>query len=327
MSISIYTVANDRFFVGLLGLVSSARVNGHDGPIVVVDSGLRPEHIEVLSGHATFIPAPQNVPSHYLKAVGPLSQPDDIMMFVDSDMLCVRPFDDIVEKARAGSLVAFEDLGRAGFSDSLWSQWGDRLGLGRLEPGTYVNGGFVAAPRDLGTAFFEDFRHAIQRVDPDETYIDAPDIDVRLPFTYACQDVINALLARAAVRPTVEVLPYRDAPHAPFAGIHVDGELTCVDDQGGRPYLLHHTLQKPWLEPLPGNPYTSLLVKYIHHPGAPVVDEQMLPRFLRPGVLGDTARATRSARGHVRKRVRGKLGIRPRVARWTTKLEARRAAV
>ena len=235
MSTSIYTVANDRFFVGLLGLVSSVRVNGHDGPIVVVDSGLTQHQIEVLSEHITCVPAPRELPSHYLKAVGPLTHPDDVMLFVDSDMLCVRPLDDIVERARGGALVAFEDLGRAGFSDNLWSQWEDRLALGGLEPGTYVNGGFVAASREIGTAFFADFKGAIERIDPDETYIDAPDIDTRLPFTYACQDVINAVLASAPFRPRVDVLPYRGAPHAPFPGVRVDGPLTCVDDVGQRP--------------------------------------------------------------------------------------------
>ncbi len=326
MSTSIYTVANDRFFVGLLGLVSSVRVNGHDGPIVVVDGGLSRAQIEALSDHITRIPAPTDLPSHYLKAVGPLEVPDDVMLFVDADMLCVRPLDDIVERIGLGSIVAFEDLGRAGFSDSLWGQWDSRLGLGGLEPGVYVNGGFVGASREAGTAFFEAFKHSIARVDPDETYIDAPDIDVRLPFTYACQDVINAVLASTVFRPQVDVLPYWGAPHAPFRGVRVDGPLTCIDEGGQRPYLLHHTLQKPWLEPLPSNPYSTLLANYAHHPDAPAVDEQLLPRYLRSGALASTARVAREARGSVRARVRGKLGIRPRVVRFAKKLEARRTS-
>jgi hypothetical protein len=326
VSTSIYTVANDRFFVGLLGLVSSARANGHAGPIVVVDSGLTPEQISVLGEEITCVPAPREAPSHYLKAVGPLAHPDDVMLFIDSDILCVRPLDDIVDRVGAGAVVAFEDLGRAGYSDELWSQWAQRLALEGLEAGTYVNGGFVAAGRELGSSFFEHFRQAIERVDPDETYIDAPDIDVRLPFTYACQDVINAVLASTSFRSRLEVLPYWAAPHAPFPGVRPDSDLTCIDDEGRRPYFLHHTLQKPWLEPLPENAYTKLLVNYLKHPAAPVVDERMLPRFLRTGRLGDTARVARSTRGHVRARVRGKLGIRPRVVKLAKKLEARRAA-
>ena len=324
MSTSIYTVANDRFFVGLLGLVSSARVNGHDGPIVVVDGGLRAEQIDALSDQATFVRAPVELPSHYLKAVGPLTHPDDVMLFIDADMLCVRPLDEIVDRARGDAIVVFEDIGRAGFSDALWSQWDSRLELGGLEAGIYVNGGFVGASRTSGVAFFEEFRRSIERVDPDETYIDAPDIDVRLPFTYACQDVINAVLASASFRPQVAVLPYSGAPHAPFKGVRVDGALTCVDAAGRRPFLLHHTLQKPWLEPLPSNAYSELLVEYVHHPAAPKVDERLLPPHLRSGSLGRTARVARDVRGHVRSRVRGKLGLRPRVAAWAKKLEARR---
>jgi hypothetical protein len=187
-----------------------------------------------------------------------------------------------------------------------------------------VNGGFLAAGREDAVAFFEAFGRSISLVDPDETYIDAPDIDVRLPFTYACQDVINAVLGSAAFRPRLDVLPYRTAPHAPFPGVHVDTPLSCIDAEGERPYMLHHTLKKPWLEPLPSNPYTELLRNYVHAPDAPRVDESLLPRFLRSGAFGTTARVARGTRGRVRSRVRGKLGIRPRVARWAKSLEARR---
>jgi hypothetical protein len=325
MSISVYTIANDRFFPGLVGLISSLRVNGHVGPIVVVDSGLTSAQAKTLSPEVTLIPSPPDSPSLYLKPFGPLDRPDDVMLLIDADMLCVRPLTEIVEWARRGSVVAFEDIGRPDFSDATWQRWEERLGLGALEPRTYVNGGFFALPRDLGKAFFTAFAECLSRVDPSETHIDSRAHDFGLPFFLLDQDVANAILGSSLFRGRTVTLPYDCAPHAPFAGLRIAGDLSCIDEEGHRPLLLHHALQKPWLEPLPSNPYTELLVRYIHHPAAPTFDDRELPLFLRTGRLASSARTIRAARGQVRARVRGKLGLRPFLANAPKRLVRRRA--
>ena len=110
-----------------------------------------------------------------------------------------------------------------------------------------------------------------------ETYIHSPGGDVRRPFVFADQDVVNAILGSASFRVRREILPYADAPHAPFRGVRVDGALGCVDGAGNRPFLLHHALQKPWLEALPSNPYTEFLPRYLHHRGAPPPGHRPLP--------------------------------------------------
>jgi hypothetical protein len=311
MSVSVYTVANDRFFPGLVGLVSSLRVQGHDGPIVVVDTGLTRGQVRNLSGDTTIVRPPTDLPALYAKPFGPLEQPDDTMLLIDADMLCVRPLGDIVDRVRAGSIVAVEDIGRPGLSDATWRQWERRLDLGPLKQGPYVNGGLFALPREQGIAFFTTFAECLERVDPTETHMSASTHDFGLPFFLLDQDVGNAILGSAPFHDRTFVLPYRYAPHPPFRGVRVTPELSCVDDAGVHPYFLHHALQKPWLEPLPSNPYTELLIKYVHHPAAPSVDDDELPPFLRAGRLAPATRALRSARGHVRGRVRGKLGLRP----------------
>ena len=324
MSISVYTVANERFFVGLLALVDSLRVNRYDGTIVVVDTGLSFAQREALAGAVVLETAPPGLPSHYVKVVGPLSRPDDVMVFIDADILCVRPIDELAQRAHEGAIVVFEDIGRVGYSDRLWRDWEERLSLGVLQPSTYVNSGFIALPRDVGIAFFEGLRFALDRIDPEETYIHSPEGDVERPFVFADQDVVNALLASETFHSHRAVLPYACAPHAPFEGVRVDGALGCVDTAGNRPYLLHHALQKPWLGALPSNPYTELLPRYLHHPRALSVDEQLLPPFLRAGRAAEAARITQSIRGHVRVRVRGKLGIRPYLARLLGRLRPTR---
>jgi hypothetical protein len=326
MGVSVYTIANERFFPGLIGLVSSLRVNGHVGPIVVLDSGLTSAQVRTLSTATTMIQSPHDMSSFYLKPYGPLEHPDDVMLLIDADMLCVRPLDEIVERVRLGSIVAVEDIGRPGYSDAIWQQWQNRLQLGKLEPGVYANGGFFALPKELGTAFFTTFAQCLDRVDPSETHIDADGLDVELPFFWLDQDVANAVLASSPFREHTVILPYHCAPHAPFLGMKVAGNLSCVDDKGNRPVFLHHALQKPWLEPLPSNAYTELLVAYIHHPAAPAFDERELPLFLRSGRAAACARTMRAARGQVRARVRGKLGLRPYLAKNAKRMMQRGAS-
>jgi hypothetical protein len=312
LSVSVYTVANEAFFPGLVGLVTSLRVHGHSGPVIVGDSGLKPEQAEAISHEALIVPMPPDLPPPFAKPVAPLEHPDDVMIFLDADILCVRPLDPLIARARAGSILAVEDVGRVGLSHHMWRQWEDRLELGPLREASYINSGFFALPRENGMTFFTVLAECLGRVDPDETFV-RPGLraDLSLPFFYADQDVANAVLASARFRERTEVLPHSAAPHPPFRGIKVSSGLSCFGEDGERPYFLHHVRQKPWSVPLPSNPYTELLVEFIHHPLAPRFDESQLPLFLRAGRTARTARHLRSARGHARTHVRGRLGLRP----------------
>ena len=311
-SVSVYTVANQDFFPGLLGLVSSLRFHGHEGPIVIADAGLTSAQAEGLSSEAVLVQPPPGLPPLFAKPVAPLEHPNDVMVFLDADMLCVRPLDEIVAGARGGSILAVEDIGRPGLSDEIWRQWEDRLELGPLRQTTYINSGFFALSRDDGIAFFKTLAECLDRIDPSETRLRAePSVDLSMPFFLADQDVANAVLASARFRERVAILPYSAAPHAPFSGVSIASGTSCIDQQGETPFFLHHALQKPWSEPLPKNPYTELLVKYIHDPAAPDVSKADLPLFLRHGRVASAARALRSGRGHARAHVRGRLGLRP----------------
>jgi hypothetical protein len=311
-SVSVYTVANQGFFPGLLGLVSSLRFHGHEGPIVIADAGLTSAQAEALSSEAVLVQLSPGLPPIYAKSVAPLEHPDDVMIFLDADMLCVRPLDELVVAARGGSILVVEDIGRPELSEDIWQQWEERLELGPLWQTTYINGGFFALPRDSGIAFFKTLAECLDRIDPSETHLRAePTRDFSLPFFLADQDIANAVLASARFRERVMILPCSAAPHAPFSGISLASGTSCVDQQGETPFFLHHALQKPWSEPLPTNPYTELLVKYIHDPAAPNVSKADLPLFLRHGRVASAARALRSGRGRARAHVRGRLGLRP----------------
>jgi hypothetical protein len=292
--------------------MSSLRVHGHEGPIVIADAGLTSAQVDALSSQAVFVQLPPDLPPIYAKPVAPLEHPDDVMVFLDADMLCVRPLDEIVAAARGGAILAVEDIGRPGLTDETWRQWEEQLELGPLRQATYINSGFFALSRDDGIAFFKTLAACLDRVDPSETLLRSePALDFSLPFFLPDQDIANAILASAPFRERVSILPYSAAPHAPFHGVSVTSDTSCIDQKGETPFFLHHALQKPWSEPLPTNAYTELLVKYIHDPAAADVSKADLPLFLRHGRVASAARALRSGRGHARAHVRGRLGLRP----------------
>ena len=85
--------------------------------------------------------------------------------------------------------------------------------------------------------------------------------DEDYPLLYADQDVLNAILAARVGEDRVVALDPRLAPMPPFAGLRVVDEraLRCAYDDGTEPYVVHHFIVKPWLEPTHHGVYSQLL--------------------------------------------------------------------
>ena len=255
---------------------------------------------------------PPDLPPIYAKPGAPLEHPDDVMLFLDADMLCVRPLDELVTAVRAGSILAIEDIGRPGSPEKHGANGKNSSSWGRCARRPTSTAVSLRFRGSMESAFFNTLAKCLDRVDLSETLLRAEStLDFSLPFFLVDQDIANAILASAQFRDRVVILPYRCAPHAPFRGIKVAPGLSCIDAEGNEPFFLHHALQKPWSESLPTNPYTELLVKFIHDARAPNVSERDLPLFLRDGRIARAARMLRSVRGHTRAHVRGRLGLRP----------------
>jgi hypothetical protein len=117
----------------------------------------------------------------------------------------------------------------------------------------------------------------------------------------------------------VAVMEHGLAPHTPLRGIRVvDRErIVCEDAEGRRPFLLHHTLAKPWLEATAVNAYTRLLPRLLLAPDVVLrLRPAELPLRLRQGPLAgvDLARADLQARAVAAGRRRlGRFGIRTRL--------------
>ena len=82
-----YCVADERYFLGAVGLVNSLRLVGHDEPVFVLDCGLTASQRELLSGSATVVEAPEDAAPWLAKTVAPIRHPARAMVLIDADMI------------------------------------------------------------------------------------------------------------------------------------------------------------------------------------------------------------------------------------------------
>lgn len=306
-TVAVYSICNERFFLGLVALVNSLRIHGVEAPIVVVDCGLNERQRELLAPQATILPAPPGVEPHLLKYVGPMQAPADSMLLVDADMIITRSLDPILADVRGGKIVAFTDP----LGDRFFESWQELLDLPDLRRQPYANAGFLALPRDPGLKLLERLERDQALIETDETIWTGGSSE--RPTYFADQDLLNALFASVVPESGVSILPQKLAPHPPFDGVHVAdlAAATCVYDDGTAPFLLHHMLkQKPWLMPRRPTPYSELLPRlWLAEDLAVRLSDEDVPLRFRRGVLAaaERRRAGGSALLH---ETRGRLGLR-----------------
>jgi hypothetical protein len=302
---TVYSISNDRFFLGLVALVNSLRVHGHNDPLVIVDCGLTPRQRALLEPEAMLIRAPADVEPHLLKYVGPMHAPADVMLLID--MIVTRSLTPLIDDVRAGKVVAFTDP----LGDRFFESWRELLDLPELRRQPYVNAGFLGLPRGVGLDL-------LKRLQRDQELIDDGDTiwtggSPSNPTYFADQDLLNALLASVVPADGVTILDQALAPHPPFAGVHVDdlAAAACSYEHGSAPFILHHMLkQKPWLTPRLATPYSKLLPHLWFGADVAVrVPEDEVPLRFRTGLVAavERRRATAAA---LLAQTRGRLGLR-----------------
>ncbi|HEY8647520.1 MAG TPA: nucleotidyltransferase family protein [Gaiellaceae bacterium] len=316
-----YSVSNAAHFAGAVALVNSLRLTGWSDEIVIVDCGLAADQRRLLGREARIVPAPEAVPPHFLKVVGPLSVPAEVMVVLDADIVLTRALDPLlVDATESGRLVAVADI----LADRFDARWAELLALGTVRRQTYVNSGLLVVPGGLGTKLFEEWRRGQQLIDPEYSMLARGTPSD--PFFFLDQDVLNALLASPRFRPEqIQVLDHCVAPNPPFAGLRVLDEqrLRVVRDDGADPFALHHIQRKPWLSPLAPNVYSQLLPRLWFDPDLPLrLAPSQVPLRFRPGRAGALGSRCTAARVAV-DRARPRLGIRPKLAR---RLQHRAAA-
>jgi hypothetical protein len=287
-----FSVSNAGHFLGAVALLNSLRAVGHDEPFFLLDCGLTDRQRELLDGHATLIPGSGDVSPLMLKYVGPLQVDPDVAIILDADIIAVRSLHDLI----GPKPVVF-------LNDWTWRfepEW-IRLGFGGLDRVPYLNSGQMIFPRTAGMVpRLHSGNERLLEILSEEPALCRTTAD---PFYWTDQDVLNALVGSMdpdeyAISDEVAYWPFERS----LAGAR----------------LLHHILDKPWLKPRRPNPYTREMVRLLSS-GPVEVPTTDIPLQLRAGAVGGAARARDAMRHTLRERVRGKLGIRPRIAQWTAR--------
>jgi hypothetical protein len=282
-----YCVADSRYFLGAVGMINSLRLQGHGEPIHLLDCGLTADQRRLLGSEATVHDAPEGVAPYLLKTVAPRANPVAVTVLIDADMIATRPLGELIDRVRGGGVVAFEnDVQR------FVGEWGELLDLGPARPRRYVSSGLVVLGGGVGEEVLGLLDDRQRRVDMGRTFYGTAEPDY--PFTYPEQDVLNAILATRVDPDSVTTLPYRLMPNQPFAGLRILDErsVRCAYRDGTEPFVLHHYLFKPWLEPMYHGLYSRLLVRCLLAPDLPIrISEPEVPLRMRSGWLARVERA------------------------------------
>jgi hypothetical protein len=312
MAAAFYTMSDERFFLGAVGLVNSLRLVGHSEPIYLLDCGLSDAQRELLAPHAELVPVSERIHPLMLKTIAPLAHPAEAMVLIDADMIVTRPLTELAERAAAGSVLAVVH-GRERFCPD----WGGLLDLGPVEPRGYVSAGLLFLGGALGREVLGLVDGLLERVDFERSFWRRN--EASYPFLYGDQDVWNAVLASSrAPADRVVRIERRLEAIPPFAGLRVLDEATlrCAYPDGAEPYLLHHYTVKPWLELTLEGVYSRLLRRLLGARDVAIrVPRGSLPRHLRSGYLGAAVRRRGDGRGRFHSYVRAPLSLRLRAFR------------
>jgi hypothetical protein len=310
-----YTVCDRRHFPGLVALLNSLRLKGHDEPLIVVDAGLTTAQRRRLTSHAHLVTAPAGEAAVLLAPLGPTTHPARVAILLDADIILTRPLHELADRASRGRLVAF--VNDPPNHERSFAEWSHRLGLRPPRRQPYVNAGFLVVPEGLAARLFPLWAERQTRVPLSETrYGRAKLWD---PFYFADQDVLNALLATELKSDELAILEHRLAPHPPFRGVRLDDSrrLLCRYSDGTQPFVLHHTLGKPWLTATRATVYSTLLTRLLLDSDVALpLGPNELPLRLRRGRLASVDRIRADRQAHLRAAARrqlGRFGIRTRL--------------
>jgi hypothetical protein len=274
-----YCVADERYFLGAVGLVNSLRLVGHREPIFMLDCGLADEQRALLEPEVSVEDGPRDAPPWLLKTIVPLRRRADPSILIDADMIATRPLSDLVETAAAGRVVTFRND-----TERFVPEWGELLGLGTARRRPYVSSGLILLGGRVGEAVLGLMDDRQRRVDVERTFARGHDDDY--PFLYPEQDVLNAILATHPEPARLVTLDNRLAPNPPYRGLRILDEerLRCAHPDGTEPYVLHQFVRKPWLEPMYHGIYSHLLARLLLGADLAIrVPTELVPVRMRSG--------------------------------------------
>ncbi len=291
-----YTVSDQRFFTGLIGMINSLRLLGHEERIVVLDLGLTSEQRCVISGECeifTIVEA-EEINPQLLKPFANLLHPRGTVIVIDSDLAVTHRLDQIFERAEKGEICACADPE----SGRWFAEWEALFGLSRTprRRQTYVSSGLVAFSARRWPDLLPYWWQACQRIRSHQTvFHQHRDSSEDGPVLQGDQDALNAILMSEIPHDALSVQPESTQPNHDQLRQEVrllDTELLSCS-LGGDPVTLVHpgvkrkSWERQWWVEEESNPYPALLRRLLVGPDVRLRPVGALPLWLRPGRSGD----------------------------------------
>ena len=241
------TLADARYYPGLVALVNSLRLQGHDDPIRVLDLGLTPDQRATLAPECEFLAIPPGQPRHpwLLEPVSCLAARAEVVVYIDADIIVARPLHDLIERARVGEVVVFPDAQ----PDRWFAEWRELFELSApVRHETYVNAGFLAVSTRCFPVLLARWARSCELIIGRPTVRDDPTA-MNSPLGLSSQDALNALLMSEVPAAAIDLQPIgKEAHRRHLPGVKVCDVRTLECSFEGSPTtLLHHWGQpKPW---------------------------------------------------------------------------------
>lgn len=245
--VSFYTITDERFFVGTVGMINSLRLMGHEQRVVVLDRGLSRRQRDLLGPECRLVTLPEARATNptLFKAYASLLRPRGVVVLIDSDLIAARPLDAVLEAASDGQICACADP-ESGRWFAEWEQLFDLPYQPRRQ--TYVNAGFLAFSVERWPDLLPRWWDSCQRIRSHPTIYEGAIWDS--PTSQADQDALNAILMSEVPSGSLTVLPPESQPDTEQLRGQV--ELIDVDTLScslhDKPVTLVHLTgkTKPW---------------------------------------------------------------------------------
>jgi hypothetical protein len=315
------TVADDKFFLGAVGLVNSLRLSGNEDDVVIIDGGLTDAQRALLATACDVRKPPvskSGVFVVFLKAAAHLLGLRGTVVLIDSDVIVTRRFSPILDQAAAGKIcvVGSEANPTRRFPD----EWRKILRLSQaVREQPYMGAGLVVLDIDRWGGFMRRWLELCELVPADRNDLpfELPGEAVPAnPFAYNEMDVMNALFMTEVPEDSIVDLGLHVSPGPPdndAVRIIDRSKMRCLNGSD-EPYLLHYwNHPKAWLPDarphLAFDAYVDLLTRALNAHDAPIhVDAAELPVWLRDDFVG---RFVRRAPRRARRTVRGAVSLLP----------------
>lgn len=324
-SVTAFTLADSAYFVGVVALLNSLRLTGHDCELVVLDCGLAEEERRRLGGHATIVPLPPELAARTTLAkpyARELAPAEGVLLWLDADILVTGSLEPVIGAAREGRVCAYP-VDHPGQLRRRFPEWVELLGLtAPLRAQEYVNDGFLALGLPRHRALLDRWWETCLRIPAGSVFGG----DIESPLWAGDQDAMNALLMSEVPAGDLLVLPEAEAvfpPDAEDARV-VDRERLRCEHRGQAVRIVHYSwVPKPWApmawrrtrRPL-ADVYRRLLPRVLFGDDVELrLEPREVPPSLRPGITGRAGRAGIAVARPVRRAAAQASRVLPRRAR------------